>query len=503
MEQQSCSTQEVQQVEGTTNSNPPSDPPVPVPVTIHVTKNNWKNVRSFFIECFEGCSFYSFDTEFSGLGESVDKQKRTHKDLDERYTYIASNIGRYTPFQLGFTFFKRLVVVQPAPHSNGGNVNQKDGNSDLNHFEATTFNFWVFSSQDFQCSSESLTFLTESGLDFNFLFTNGIPIYPKALPLPPALQKKLQQNLKQNSNSKQNSSTAAHSGKTSEDIQNSFVETVHHLMTQYKKTLVLHNGLIDIMYMHYYFFQSFPLSLLLFVNNITEYFPTVYDTKYLVDYHLDEDKSWLAYLYKKYDRRNNKEPGVSILRNTKWNEIEREQNNNINTENNKYNKNQKTTTKKSKKVCVQFMNHGFCSSGIRCEENHDVEVILNYEENLRVNKKRKREDLIEDAQQDDGVITSNLSRKKQKKEEKQQQAKEQEEEQQQEFEEQQQEEEQIQTTIPRMKEDQQHSAGFDSFATGFVFCDIMNRLGREQVFTLRNNIYLIAKDRPLRLIKSK
>lgn len=48
-----------------------------------------------------------------------------------------------------------------------------------------------------------------------------------------------------------------------------------------------------------------------------------------------------------------------------------------------------------------------------------------------------------------------------------------------------------------------HSAGFDAFATGFIYCHLFLRFGGSKMHALGNNIYLIGKDFPLKLQQSQ
>jgi len=59
---------------------------------------------------------------------------------------------------------------------------------------------------------------------------------------------------------------------------------VFHLLTEYKKPLVVHNGMYDLMFMLHHIDTPLPEKLSEFGAIIHDYFPEIYDTKYLATY---------------------------------------------------------------------------------------------------------------------------------------------------------------------------------------------------------------------------
>jgi hypothetical protein len=96
-------------------------------------------------------------------------------------------------------------------------------------------------------------------------------------------------------------------------------------------------------------------------------------------------------------------------------------------------------------VCANYAKHGNCRRGVYCPDSHDVEYIVG----LRVNS---RPNHIEDA-----LPTLNLK----------------------------------------------HTAGFDAYATAYVYLSILQRFGDVLVGTHFNQVYLMHSTKPLLLIKSK
>jgi CAF1 family ribonuclease len=67
--------------------------------------------------------------------------------------------------------------------------------------------------------------------------------------------------------------------------------------------IIIHNGLMDLMYLYYSFYTDLPSNLQVFAADLSDMFPGgIYDTKYISDYVSKEPVSFLSYLFKKYER---------------------------------------------------------------------------------------------------------------------------------------------------------------------------------------------------------
>jgi len=73
-----------------------------------------------------------------------------------------------------------------------------------------------------------------------------------------------------------------------------------------KKPIVLHNGLLDLMFVCNNFVNPLPNTLEKFVACIVATFPPIYDTKYIAEFHMKEKRSYLEYIFKKSERANKK-----------------------------------------------------------------------------------------------------------------------------------------------------------------------------------------------------
>ncbi|XP_059503953.1 target of EGR1 protein 1 isoform X2 [Stegostoma tigrinum] len=160
---------------------------------------------------------------------------------------------------------------------------------------------------------------------------------------------------------------------------------------QSKRPLILHNGLIDLVFLYQCFYANLPDQLMTFTADISEMFPAgVYDTKYTSEVETRFVSSYLEYAYKKCRRENNRLIDAS--------------NSHLSIEFCNYQQaftgyidyrccnlpeaDRKVTEEETTGICEQFSAYGWCPNGMKCSLSHNTDLII--EEDERHNDKRKK-----------------------------------------------------------------------------------------------------------------
>ncbi|MEW5316777.1 MAG: hypothetical protein WDW38_008127 [Sanguina aurantia] len=168
-------------------------------VSVDITRENFARMIPMIQRALNQCEFYSFDCEMTGL--ILDTQREEFfDDMQERYTKTAINAQTFNITQFGLSVFKQAAqpsTAAPAPAA-GASANGSTPPptapappASSVHYEASTFNFYIFPepvneretpSRKFMCDSGSLSFLASQGFDFNKFVYQGVPYIPaKAL----------------------------------------------------------------------------------------------------------------------------------------------------------------------------------------------------------------------------------------------------------------------------------------------------------------------------------
>ncbi|KAK9766514.1 hypothetical protein K7432_004338 [Basidiobolus ranarum] len=327
----------------------------PLCVYNDVTKENLLDSQNRIKDCFEHASFISLDTEFTGLGRGSSQNVRA-SNIQERYAALREVVTNHAMVAFGLSVFKEIDVTKHSPNPNPLEKS----------YTVDNFNFTLLCQNDYTVNPRSLSFLAESGFDFNKQALSGIPYFPG--------------DVQETSKSNKFDATMRH--------------IFRHLLAS-KAPVVLHNGLLDIMFLYHGFYASLPKKLDTFLADLSDMFPLgIYDTKYIADYLTREKASFLSYLYKKYEReqlkrkQNSRKHYLTISLNGTIVE----------------NPSTKTPVQPNNlpvKPCPQFTNHGYCPKGLQCPLSHDLDVILDAEMSRR---KRKRKD----GHLDEGIFSMQL-----------------------------------------------------------------------------------------------
>ena len=113
-----------------------------------------------------------------------------------------------------------------------------------------------------------MLFLVENGFDLNNHIKNGIPFYP--------------------------------GNGTEDSAYNEALRSLFLLITSLSIPIIVHNGLLDLIFIYNSFYAELPSQLSVFLCDLTEMFKGgIYDTKYIADYIDREESSFLAFLFRK------------------------------------------------------------------------------------------------------------------------------------------------------------------------------------------------------------
>eukprot|EP01124_Arcella_intermedia_P023060 TRINITY_DN3573_c0_g1_i1.p1 TRINITY_DN3573_c0_g1~~TRINITY_DN3573_c0_g1_i1.p1 ORF type:complete len:439 (-),score=107.66 TRINITY_DN3573_c0_g1_i1:73-1275(-) len=396
-----------------------------------------------------------------------DLSKTKEADLEERYKALKVIADSHTVLSVGLSCFESLdgpsEPKEPSPSS-----------PQECRTNAWTFTFLVRSLDDFTSSPSSLKFLVEHGMDFNMVFSQGIPFSKKNL----------------------------ESSQTPNAMQCLFKH-----ITSLKKPIAVHNGLLDLLFLYNSFICALPPTLAKFVADLKETFGEIIDTKYIAEVHAKEKLTFLEYVHKKSDRLNktNKEKGLKH-----FNLIDKTEE--VLQYLHQHSSPEIKPTPSCFTLCPNFQSLGYCKNISLCNYSHSVDQLLDIEDKLKESqKKHKRKrtpihlekpskkknqtlnmfDVLshlpsqhhsdsdsENPSTEEIVVAEGLSEGK--------------------------EEEKPVLRNPHLEEaSQKHNAGFDSYCTGLIYSHYKLTIPSNKLSDLSNKLFLMGKKVPLIIYKSQ
>ncbi|XP_013407249.1 target of EGR1 protein 1 [Lingula anatina] len=314
-----------------------------VPV-IDIHDDNFEEMWPSVVLALRTSTLVALDLELSGLGN---RKMLTAKSIDDRYSALREVARTRSVLSVGISCFKQ----QPS--------------NDLQvTFFVQTYNITLLCSEDYVVEPSSVQFLVDHGFDFNKQYSLGVSYY-----------------------------------RGNDRAGDTKLRTVRQLISELilsRVPIAFHNGMVDLIYLYHSFYAELPSKLSTFLADLSEVFPAgIYDTKYITEFSARLQASFLEYAFRKCQRDNafsaSKEENYvhlqfpsypSSFQNVKHKYIGLPGFKSVWTSEEK--------RKHASSICQVFAAHGWCPSLRKCQKSHNIDLILDCEEERRGKKRRRK-----------------------------------------------------------------------------------------------------------------
>ena len=304
---------------------------------LHITRSNRKRGFTLLGDLIRASvpgSFFSLDTEFSGLGSDA---RLLSSDLVERYEAFRKLVNARAVLALGIASF-----IPCASDEILGEHPRK--------YTVTVLHFVLRCENPWECVSSSGEFLVAHGFDFNELFLKGIPYIRASAPEPKDRSRK--KALKK----------SKFRGKGDANMPFSWAPLPRGLLWRIGRAgvpLVVHNGLTDLALMYTAFQGELPPTLNGFAVALLECVPGgFWDTKVLSTEISASSQSFLSFLFAEavLDGTVNVQPNESVNKAMLEKDTKAAR---------------RTDKIQSEELCSLYALQGFCPREMNCCHSHD------------------------------------------------------------------------------------------------------------------------------------
>ncbi|XP_052774261.1 target of EGR1 protein 1-like [Mya arenaria] len=453
---------------------------------VDVHSDNMSEVWPSIIMAMSNADFVAVDTELSGLG---DRRRLNAKAIEERYSNICEVAKTRSVLSLGLSCFRGMT---------SSNLNSQ---SQASSYIVQTFNILFLCEDDFLVEPKSLKFLVQHGFDFNKQFAKGLSYYR-------GLDKEKDCSFK----------------------------TPRHLFSELlsmKVPVVVHNGLVDLIFLYENLYTSLPASSATFLADLVDMFPGgLLDTKYITEFEHLMPASYLEYVFRKCQKDQcGDEVGSCVIHHPHFPPSYKHVTYRDCSLKPAYNIADNPAAYRNG-LCPSFAGHGWCAKEKFCPKSHDIDLVIDMDKYTEGKKSRKRKRRQEnkgkraaiDQSQDELAADDNAFREKhaalkQSKDTSLSDDSENESSETNRIEAEDTEnnakkvsEEEIMKMLKEKSLNQSndvnggHRAGYDAFMTGFIFAVYKRRYcngeSRDHVQDWKNKLYLCGKNYPLVVTKS-